>query len=311
MSSLESMLAAGQEAPLLSALDFTLPPSTTAVVDRRQRIKAYPTSASSLSPTGTKTVRIRLGGDDWCATESVRIQYTITNKDAANPLMPLCGPWGAWVQCFLRSSGCELDNLPFFGRHFEMFGWRLLDFNSQWGEAAIAGLGGSWGAGATMVPRMGTIAAGASYTVMHRLPLSVFNSNRYWPTRYAPLELELSLGAPSDWLTTTGNNSSTYEISNIQLVYDAMVLDESVSSSYFASLLSNAVLSVPTLTVFQYQQSIPAGSTSFSFSSVRAFSRVVSLFLTFKNDGPMSSSHQPAHFHEQLRGRSGVVGPVA
>ena len=94
MSSLESMLAAGEEAQLLSGLDFTLPPSSTAIVDLRQRIKAYPTSASSLSPTSTKTVRIRLGGDDFCSTESVRIQYTITNKHASDPLTPLCGPWG-------------------------------------------------------------------------------------------------------------------------------------------------------------------------------------------------------------------------
>ena len=39
----------------------------------------------------------------------------------------------------------------------------------------------------------------------------------------------------------------------------------------------------------QVQQSIPAGSTSFSFAAVRAFSRLSHVWLTFSKDGPKSS----------------------
>ena len=74
MSALESLIATAGEAPLQYFLDFSLPPSSTAVVDRHQHVKAYPTSASTLTPTGTRTFRIRLGGDDFIDPMSIRLQ---------------------------------------------------------------------------------------------------------------------------------------------------------------------------------------------------------------------------------------------
>jgi len=56
-----------------------------------------------------------------------------------------------------------------YSRFHEMHGFKLLPFADQWSEASIAGLGGSWGNGASNLPRYGTIAAGASYTVMHKV----------------------------------------------------------------------------------------------------------------------------------------------
>jgi hypothetical protein len=44
------------------------------------------------------------------------------------------------------------------------------------------------------------------------------------------------------------------------------------------------------MTVSQVVNSIPAGSTSFSFSCVRAFSRLSHVWLTFRSTGPRSSS---------------------
>ena len=95
MSSLESLLSTSGEAPMLDSLDFTLPPASTACVDRRQHVRAYPTSASTLSPNGTRTVRIRLGGDDFIDSHSVRIMYTINELSGTTipptRLQPLCG----------------------------------------------------------------------------------------------------------------------------------------------------------------------------------------------------------------------------
>ena len=96
MSALESLILTSGEAPLLDSLDFSLPPSSTAVVDRRQHVKAYPTSASSLTPTATRTFRIRLGGDDFIDPSSIRLQYTVRNLDGTNALARLTGPWGLW-----------------------------------------------------------------------------------------------------------------------------------------------------------------------------------------------------------------------
>jgi len=291
MSALESLIATGGEAPMLDSLDFTLPPASTAVVDRRQHVRAYPTSASTVTPAGGR-VRLRLGGDDFVDASSVRIMFTINNLDATNPLTPLTGPWGVWQQLYLRSNGVQLDDIPQYGRFHQQFGWNQLSQSEQFGEAGISGMAGSVVAGTTgNQPQMGAIAANGSYTVMHKVHTSLFSSGKLLPTRYAPLELELAvLPIVGDWLNTAAGNSTTFSLSNVQLLYDAYALDEAVQESFYKALLANRVLSIPTMTVFQLPQQIPSGSTSYSFTSVRAFSRLSHVWITFRsNTGPRAA----------------------
>ena len=288
MSALESLIAASGEAPIHGGLDFTLPPASTAVVDRKQHVRAYPTSASSLSINGTRTVRLRLGGDDFIDPSSVRIQFTINNLDGTNSLKPVTGPWGVWQQVFLRSGGVELDNVPYYNRWHQQFGWNHLTQQEQFGEVGIQGMHATI---ATLGrPQVGTIPASSSFTCMHKLHLSLLSSGKLLPTRYAPLEVELSLiSIASDWLDTGVGFSTTFTISDIQLLYDAYALDEAVQNSFYSALLKNQVLSIPVMNVYQVVQAIPAGSTSYSFSAVRAFSRLSQIWLSFRNTGPRSS----------------------
>ena len=283
MSALESLIATSGEAPMIDSLDFSLPPASTAVTDRKQHLRAYPTSASTLTPNGTRTCRIRLGGDDFVDPSSVRLQFTIVNGDNTNPLQPWGGPWTFWQQLFERSNGVELTNIPYYGRFHQQYGWNQISMAEQYGEAGICGMAGH-------APGIGNIPGGGRYTVMHRLLTTMLTSGKMLPTRYAPLELELSLNPEiTDWLITTEGNSTTFTVENIPIIYDAYVLDEAVQESFYKALLSNRVLSCPCMSVYQVQQSIPAGSTSFSFAAVRAFSRLSHVWLTFSKDGPKSS----------------------
>ena len=299
MSSLESLIAIAGEAPLIDSLDFTLPPASTSVVDRRQAVRAYPTSASTLTPSGTRTVRIRLGGDDFVDASSIRIVYTINEtKGSTGPLTPVSGPWGMWSQVYLRSNGVELDNIPYYGRFHQQFGWNQLSMLEQFGEAGICGMAGSWVSDANKgnQPALGTIAANGSYTVIHKMHLSLFSSGKLLPTRYAPLELEMTLGAAADWLNTSSGKSSDWSVSNIQLLYDSYTLDESVQESFYKSLLSSRVLSIPTMSVYQVVQNIPAGSTSFDFAAVRAFSRLSHVWCSFRNGGATTPGARSSSF---------------
>ena len=297
MSSLESMISTAGEAPMIDSLDFSLPPASTSIVDRKQNLREYPTSASTLSSTGgTRTCKIRLGGDDFVEASSIRLQYTITEKGGVLPLIPESGPWGAFGQVYLRSNGQELDNIPYYGRFHQQFGWNQLSQLEQFGEAGICGMGGSWAtaSGDTLSnrPAMGTIAKSTSYTVIHKMHLSLFSSGKKLPTRYAPLELELTLAPAADWLgglTGTPTGSSNYEISNIQLLYDAVTVDESVQDSMYRSLLAGRVLTVPTMSVVQMSQAIPSGTT-FTFNAIRAFSKLSHVWFTFRNAGAKASS---------------------
>ena len=69
-----------------------------------------------------------------------------------------------------------------------------------------------------------------------------------------------------------------------------MILDQSVLDSFYSALIRNKVMSIGTVNCHQICVPIPAGATSFSFSSVRAFSRLAQVHLTFRRLGPRSTS---------------------
>ena len=96
----------------IRGLMYELPAPSTAVVDRQQHVRAYPSSATSLTLTGTKTIRIRIGGEGFVDPSSIRLMFTIKNEGTGT-LRPYVGPWGLWQQAFLRSNGVELDNIPY------------------------------------------------------------------------------------------------------------------------------------------------------------------------------------------------------
>ena len=152
MSALESLIAASGESHLSESLSFELPPTSSAIVDKQTSCRAYPTSASTLTPTGTKTLRIRFGGDSFVNPSTIRLRYTIQNLDntpatgnansgsvptgnSGLDLSPVSGPWCVWGLVRVLCNGCEVDNIPLFGRMAEQFGWRLLTQEQQFSEA--------------------------------------------------------------------------------------------------------------------------------------------------------------------------------
>jgi hypothetical protein len=278
------------EAPVLPALAYELPAPSTSIVDRKQCVRAYPSSASSLSLTGTKTVRIRLGGEGFIDPSSIRLQYTIENKES-KWMRPFTGPWGVWGQVYCRSNGVELDNIPYYGRHHQMFGWNFLTRAEQYGSVGVEGMHMSNTNADNYKPSVGEINGGASLTCMHRLHLSLLSSGKLIPVKYAPLEIELSLlSNVKDWLNDANTGSQQFELQNIQILADEYQLDEAVLSSFYSALLKNRVLSIPVMSAYQVVHPIPSGATTYSFSSVRAFSRLAQIWLTFRKDGPLNSS---------------------
>jgi hypothetical protein len=122
--------------------------------------------------------------------------------------------------------------------------------------------------------------------VSHKLMLSMFTQPKMLALRYAPIDVELTLATPSEWLYSkvgTTNLSQSYVLSNVQLQYTANILDESIQESFYRSLLSQRVLNTPLQQCFQIVQSIPAGSTTYSMSIVRAFSKLTHVWVTFRS----------------------------
>ncbi len=228
MSALEAVISASGEAELGPLFSYDLSPASTAVVARKQGCRAYPTSASTLTPTGTKTVRIRMGGNDFVNPATCRVVYTLRNTSNTAILCPTCGPHGPFGLERLLSNGVETDFQPAYNRFHELHAWRSLTQEQQAAEA-IYGWHSAWNG--TPHPTPGQLAAGASITVSFKPLLSLFTSCKALPLRYAALDLELSLCAASDWLNannyagTPAPASQVYSIENIQLTMDCLVLD--------------------------------------------------------------------------------------
>ena len=293
MSGLDSLLAAAPDAGLLPGFDYSIVPSSTAVVDRKQGKCAYPTSASSLSQSGTRTCRIPIGSDGFCDSSSVRLEFTINNLDSAKDMKFWAGPWGAWGTVRLLSQGTEIERVDIYGRHHELFGFQLLPLQDQWTEVAVCGLHGSWEAGMEQLqPKEGKIEKSERAIVMHKLHLSLFNSHKILPLRFCPLDLELTLAPTGYWTDNVSTSSGTtlaystnYSISDIKIRYDEVVPDESIVNSFYSGLLANQIMSVPVLCAHQFTQAILSSQTSVDITASRAFSKISSIWLTFSGDG--------------------------
>jgi hypothetical protein len=244
------------EAPILSALAYELPAPSTAITDRQQHCRAYPSSASSLSLTGQRTCRIRLGGEGFIDPSSIRLMFTIKNDVADKAMQLTTGPWGCWGIVRLASNGVELSNItPSYGRWHTQFGFNHLTRDQQFGEAGVTGLHVT-STTTNFRPVLGLIpGGGAEITVMHKLHLGLLNAGKLLPVKYAPLEFELTLADAADWLLPndggTTNYSQAYTLSNVQMMYDSYVLDEAVLQSFYSSLLKNKVMSIGTLDAYQ------------------------------------------------------------
>jgi hypothetical protein len=140
-------------------------------------------------------------------------------------------------------------------------------------------------------PSVGEINGGAFFTCVHRLHLSILNSGTLLPIKYCPIEIELSLlNNVTDWLNPANNGSQIFELQNIQILADSFQLDEAVQSSFYSALFQSRVLSVPVTNAYSVIHPLPAGATTYSFSSVRAFSRLSQIWLTFRGTGPQAWS---------------------
>jgi hypothetical protein len=119
-------------------------------------------------------------------------------------------------------------------------------------------------------------------TVMMRLNLSLFNSQKLLPIRFMPLELHLTLADSADWINMdSANFSQTFQLTNFQVVYDQCVLDEGVSNSMYSNLLNSRMLSMPIIRAHQFSRSIASGATTVDVSVQRAFSKVSAIIVTF------------------------------
>ena len=109
--------------------------------------------------------------------------------------------------------------------------------------------------------------------------LGILNAGKYLPTRYASLQLELTL-APNE-AVHPHSGSSTYIVEQAQMRYAVVVLDSAVANSFSSLLMQGRAITIPIRTLYVQQAALPQGNTEAQISMVRALSRPAGFFITF------------------------------
>jgi hypothetical protein len=175
---------------LISALSFKLDPGASYVVERKKSSFYASGAQEYISGQGARVVRIVLNGDGWLDPSTVRMVYTLNNKDgtAENLLYPLCGPWSFFRRVRCLYQGAIVDDIDSYHRTHEML--HVLTSKQNRSNDDVEGFGYRWD-DEDCYPKSGFItrgpsgllgiAGGNSKTVTFKPLCGLFNQSKYIP----------------------------------------------------------------------------------------------------------------------------------
>ena len=279
---MEHALAASEE-ELLHSLDFKLSPSSSYVIQRTSSC-FYPTGSSTFSPTGVSVARVQLTSESFLDPETIRIQFTVNNLDPGLGLAFKTGPWGFWSRIRLLCGGTLLEDVFYANRINEMLTQALQPTNSAINEYTegfnLSGTGTE------------VVDSGRSFTVNFKpYCLGILHCRKMWPAFAAGggLTLELYLADAAECTL----NTVQWNLSNLQVTADTLLLDSALENSYRRMLLEGKTLSIGFSVFNTVLQSIPAGTANVAIPIVRAATRIRGVLLTFGqgNNDPTIFAH--------------------
>ena len=302
---------------LVDGLSYKLKNSAKYVTERKS-VTYHPSGSNVYSPTsGTKVIKINLTGDSWLVPETVRVMFTLKNKDSdpAKLLRTLSAPWSFFRRMRVLCGGQVVEDFD-SNRAHEMFA--LLGTKETRDNDDIEGFGYRYDDDANGVATLDPavhlqgIAGGSSKRVSFK-PMSGLLSQAKWlPIRYCPITIELELvsNATDPIVDATGAFASTtsvnWEIENVQLKADLCSLDNSVDNQIADHLLSGKPLPINYQTLITQSQAV--SGFNFSINVSRAVTRLARVFIGLGGPNgdvrskqwnnffhPMAGSYDPAH----------------
>ena len=250
---------------LIEGLSFKLAPGASYVTNRRS-VSFFPSGSDTYGPTsGTKVIKIRLNGTDWLDPSTVKVMFTLTNKDTANVLHFISGP-----HSFFRRM--RIDD---YNRVCEMF--NILQSESVRKNDEIEGTGRWDGDDAE------TLATGGSKTIGMKLCSGLLNQSKMLPLRYCPIEIELELvNSAVDAVAGSPAQCNDWVISDVQCKCDLVTLDNGLENSYSEHVLEGKSLPINYSTYISQSQVVTDLNIGVNVS--RAVTRLKSIFMSM--DGP-------------------------
>ena len=265
---------------LIEGLSFKLSPGASYVTNRRS-VSYFPSGSDTYSPSsGVKVIKLKLNGSDWLDPSTVKLMYTLNNKDATNDLTILDGPHSFFRRMRLICGGQIVEDIDDYNRVHQLM--TVLTSSEVRKNDAIEG-STPWD-------------YGTAETILHsgndnrklgfKLLSGLLNQGKYLPIRYCPLEIELEL------INAAGeaqHGSTNWNISDVQLKCDLCTLDNALDNSYAQHILAGKALPINYGTYISQSQVVTA--STFSVNIARAVTRLKSVFLTMVGTNTSSATN--------------------
>ena len=291
-------IANSVEDKLIDGLSFKMQPGASYVTERKS-VTYHPQGSNNYEPgAGTKLIRILLTGDNWLDPSTLRVMFSLNNREAAGSdreLRVMSGPWSFFRRMRILVAGQLVEDIDQYNRIHEMFSFLVAEDSNMNDAAEAFGIVHNKHVAVNRGNFQG-IRAGQSLAVLFKPLSGLLNQDKMIPLRYAPVTIELELvdnarepifdsitlgGGANDVLVA--NSSYNWSINNVQVKTDICVLDNALDNSYAQHLLSGKSLPISYNTFVSQMQTI-AGQNAPLINVSRALTRLKSVFVTLAKD---------------------------
>ena len=277
---------------LIGSLDFS-PAKAGPYVQDRKSVQIHPGSGNYFSSNGIRMIRFTLASPvDWLCPDTVRIGFTVTNEDNGNPLQPVSVlPASLFSRLRILSNGQLVEDINLFNRWVNTLHafvnpeTQYMDAAEGFGVATEFTSSDSAFSPHDWAPEQ--IPAGGSRRVFMKLHSGLFSQEKWLPTMYCPITIEIELGGAEEAfaypnVTINGSTqacSKTWNLSDVRLYADMCTLDSALQNSYAAHMSSGKHLPLAFSSfVCQTQKAEGANQT---IVLARGFTRLKGIFVNW------------------------------
>lgn len=272
------------EDSLIEGLSFKLGNSSNYILDRKSSTW-YPSGGNSYSPLGVRLIKFVLAGTDWLDPGTVRLQFKLTNKDPANPMKLLnCNPSNFFRRMRIICGGQTVEDIDYYHRVSNMIS-HLLPHDKKLNDAIETfpvRLNGETDLTQPNILNFSPILNdGVSITLQTPLLSGLLQCGKMLPLRYLQgLQIELELvNAYIDAACVLNGNPPVWEISEVSIKADTLMLDSQLDNEYTSHLLSGKTLPI-NFSSYVHQVSSVGNTDRPTIALSRAFTRLKSVFIT-------------------------------
>ena len=267
---MEQHIATNITDALVPGLNFSNGPPSAEYVKQARQVR-WRAQAGDRFSDAAKTIRFNLSDDCWLQAQTLRLQFSITNKSGTAILTPVAHPMAMFenVRLYIGGQVAEnMDNVPVLGTLLDLFKPQTRRYAESMENHPIVASDPNGDA---------RVAIQASQTrrVIMELPLGFFKQ-RIW----APLHLisncviELTLGEKLNAFKAA--ESDSYELSDVSLLGTCLHVDSAISAGYHQHLDAGLPLPIAYQTAVGTKHIVSNGS--FSLNLARALTRLKSVY---------------------------------